>query len=107
MFCANNLGHERKDTTSSSQQFRVLIINSIFFLLLQLCKAPTAKVCGVWRGWPGGGGGRGVGFKGLHECNKDSHIEEATGGHSHKQHLEKTGHKDKINNRAKAMFALN
>lgn len=63
-------------------------------------------MCGVWRGWPGRGG-RGVGFKGLHECNKDSHIEEATGGHSHKQHLDKTGHKDKINNRAKAMFALN
>lgn len=63
-------------------------------------------MCGVWRGWPGRGG-RGVGFKGLHECNKDSHIEEATGGHSHKQYLEKTGHKDKINNRAKAMFALN
>lgn len=48
-----------------------------------------------------------MGFKGLHECSKDSHIEEATGGHSHKQHLEKTGHKDKMNNRAKAMLALN
>lgn len=64
---------------------------------------------GVWglERMAGGGGGRGVGFKGLHECNKDSHIEEATGGHSHKQYLEKTGHKDKMNNRAKAMLALN
>lgn len=104
MFCANNLGHERKDTTSSSQQFRVLIQFSSFFFS---CARLQQRRC-VGSGEDGrGGGGRGVGFKGLHECNKDSHIEEATGGHSHKQHLEKTGHKDKMNNRAKAMLALN
>ena len=57
------------------------------------------EVCGVveWVASGGGGGGVGVGvgIKGFHVCNKDSHIEDATSGLSHKQNQEKTGHKNK------------
>ena len=72
-------------------------INSILFLLLQLCKAPTVEVCGVWSGWQKGGG-VGVGIKGFYVCNKDSHTNKT---------WKKQATKTKMTIRAKAMLALN
>lgn len=100
MFCANNLGHERKDTTSSSQQFRVLIQFSSFFFS---CARLQQRRC-VGSGEDGRGGG--VGEWGLRVSMSVirtlilKKLQVVI-------HTNKTGHKDKINNRAKAMFALN